>query len=249
MEDLRYFNERRTVRAYSSRHIDESLLTGLIETATHAPTTGNMQLYSVVVTRDIEMKRRLSPAHFDQPSVMSADAVLTFCADFNRFVTWCEHRDAVPGYGNFQAFMWAVQDTMIFAQQFVTLAELSGLGTCYLGTTTYNAPRIADVLSLPKMVVPVTTVTVGYPSSIPRMSDRLPVGSIIHVESYHGYDDGRIDAAYAGKEARADSARFIAENNKKTLAQVFTDVRYPKADNELFSNVYRDFIRRAGFDI
>ncbi len=98
-----------------------------------------MQLYSVIVTRDEDAKKRLAPAHFNQPSATGADVVLTFCADFNRFEKWCEARNAQPGYDNFQSLMWAVIDTTIFAQQFCTIAEMNGLGTCYLGTTTYNA--------------------------------------------------------------------------------------------------------------
>lgn len=249
MNNIDYFKERRTIRSYSNQNMSEELLNEMIEAASHAPTTGNMQLYSVIVTKNEEMKSKLAPAHFNQPSVMSADAVLTFCADFNRFVKWCEQRNATPGYDNFQAWMWAVEDTMIFAQQFVTIAEMNGLGTCYLGTTTYNAPQISQILELPEMVVPVTTVTVGFPTSQPEKSDRLPLKAIMHKESYHQYAPNDIDEFYAEKEARGDSKKFIAENNKETLAQVFTDVRYPKADNEHFSKVYFDYIKKQGFKI
>lgn len=247
MSELEYFKNRRTVRQYSDREVSDRLLTELIEAASHAPTTGNMQLYSVIVTRDEERKRHLAPAHFNQPCLMSAKAVLTFCADFNRFVKWCDRRKADPGFDNFQAWLWAVQDTMIFAQQFVTLAEMNGLGTCYLGTTSYNAPEIAIILELPDMVIPVITVTVGYPAVVPEQSDRLPVEAILHRENYNDYSAADIDRIFKEKENRDDSRRFIAENGKETLAQVFTDVRYPRADNEHFSKVYYDFISQKGF--
>lgn len=249
MNNINFFKERRTVRSYRKQNISEELLFELLEAASQAPTTGNMQLYSVIVTRDEEMKSKLAPAHFNQPSVLSADTVLTFCADFNRFIKWCEQRDAIPGYDNFQAWIWAVEDTIIFAQQFVTIAEMNGLGTCYLGTTTYNAPQISQILGLPEMVVPITTVTVGYPASRPEKSDRLPLEAIMHKESYHLYTKHDIDKFYAAKEAREDSNKFIAENNKKTLAQVFTDIRYPKTDNEHFSKVYLDYIQSQGFKL
>ena len=64
-----FFIGRRTVRAYESRHISDDLMEKLVEEASHAPTTGNMQLYSVVATRSEEMKKRLAPCHFNQPSV------------------------------------------------------------------------------------------------------------------------------------------------------------------------------------
>ncbi|MDO5395258.1 MAG: nitroreductase family protein, partial [Bacteroidales bacterium] len=95
-----YFKNRNTVRRYAGRPVDECLLKEIIEAATHAPNTGNMQWYSVIVTRDAERKRRLAPLHFNQPSVESASAVLTFCLDLNRFERWCRMNRAVPGFDN-----------------------------------------------------------------------------------------------------------------------------------------------------
>ena len=175
--------------------------------------------------------------------------MLTFCADFNRFVKWCEVSDAVPGYDNFQSFMTAVLDVTIFAQQFCTIAEMQGYGCCYLGTTTYNAPQIAEALNLPDRVVPVTTITLGVPDGDAPTSDRLPIEAILHKELYVDYDDDTIKSLYAEKEAREDSKNFVAENNKQTLAQVFTDVRYTKEANEVFSKIYFDFIKSKGFEL
>ncbi|MCM1517797.1 MAG: nitroreductase family protein [Pseudoflavonifractor sp.] len=247
MNTIDYFNNRRTVRSYSDREISDEELHLIIDSATHAPTTGNMQLYSVIATRSSEGKKALAPAHFNQPTVTSCSVVLTICADFNRFNKWCRQRDAIPGYDNFQSFITALLDATILAQQICTIAELRGIGCCYLGTTTYNAPDIARALRLPSHVVPVTTLTLGYPATLPETSDRLPLDAILHNETYKDYSPSDIDQAYREKEARPDSAVFIAENGKDTLAQVFTDIRYPRKNNEYFSNIYYDFIERQGF--
>lgn len=246
---MEYFSTRRTVRRYSRRKVDDALLREMLEAASHAPTTGNMQLYSVVVTRSEDGKKALAPAHFNQPSVTGCDVVLTFCADYNRFVKWCEASGAEPGYDNFQSFITAVLDTALFAQQFCTIAEMHGLGCCYLGTTTYNAPQIADALGLPDRVVPVTTLTVGYPEGEAPLSDRLPVEAIMHSERYADYTSESVKAFYAEKEARDDSRRFVEENGKQSLAQVFTDVRYTRPASEHFSQVYLDFIRERCFKV
>lgn len=247
MDVNRYWENRATVRRYTDRTVSDELLCDLMAKASHAPTTGNMQLYSVIVTRDAEMKRKLAPAHFNQPSVESASVVLTFCADYNRFSEWCRQRKAVPGYDNFQSFLAALLDTALLAQQFNTVAELAGLGCCYLGTTTYNAPQIAELLQLPELVVPVTTLTVGYPDGEAAPSDRIAPEAFLHSETYKPYTPADIDRIYAEKEALPESAKFIAENNKETLAQVFTDIRYTKENNEYFSKVYADFIKQQGF--
>ncbi|NLE35678.1 MAG: NADPH-dependent oxidoreductase [Bacteroidales bacterium] len=243
-----YFS-RRTIRKYEPREIEEELLERILMAGTRASTTGNMQVYSIIVTRDGAMKERLAPAHFNQPMVTEAPVVLTFCADFNRFSRWCRQRDAEPGYDNFLSFMTAAIDALIAAQTICNAAEEEGLGICYLGTATYNADMIIEVLELPSLVVPVATVTMGWPSEVPDQTDRLPLEAVVHRERYIDFTPSVIDDLYRAREARADSRQFITENGKETLAQVFTDVRYKKTDNEFFSKKFLDAIRRQGFTV
>ncbi len=238
-----YSLSRRTVRAYSDREVAPELLDRLLEEASHAPTTGNMQLYSVVVTRDDAGKKALAPLHFNQPQVTGCSVVLTFCVDLNRFVRWCEVNDANPGFDNLQSLMYGILDTALFAQQFNTLAEIHGLGCCYLGTTTFTAPKIAEALNLPKRVIPLTTITVGYPEGESNVSDRLPLEAIKHEGAYRQYTDDDIRRIYAEKESLEESRKFILENAKQTLAQVYADVRYPRTNNETFSAILADFLK------
>lgn len=242
-----YFMKRRTIREYSGQDVSASDLDNILRAAVRASTTGNMQVYSIVVTRDRNMKERLAPAHFNQKMVMDAPVLLTFCADFNRFSKWCCQRSAKPGYDNFISFMTAAIDALLVAQTACNAAESMGMGICYLGTATYSAASIIEILQLPKGVVPVTAVTLGWPATQPEQVDRLPIEAVIHEEVYRDYTPDSIDYLYAEKEARADSAAFIAENGKTTLAQVFTDVRYTRADNIHFSEAFLDVLRKQGF--
>jgi len=244
---LDLLNQHRTIRKYSNQKIDSELLTKLLETACRASNTGNMQAYSIVVTTDSAIKEQLSPAHFNQPMIAEAPVVLTFCADFNRITKWCEQRDAVPGYDNFQSFMATAIDTLIAAQTFCIAAESVGLGICYLGTTTYNAREIIDTLKLPKLVVPVTTITVGYPDGLPDQTDRLPVNAVVHYETYKDYSKEDIDNIYNEKENSDFYKQFVVENKKETLAQVFTDIRYSKKNNEFFSDKFLTVLKEQGF--
>lgn len=249
MKQLDFFRNRYTVRRYSDRAVERDTIIEMIEAAAHAPNTGNMQWYSVIVTQDRDTKAALAPAHFNQPSVLEASAVLTFCIDLHRFEQWCRIDRAEPGFDNFQSFVAAIIDTSIFAQQFCTIAETLGFGTCYLGTTAYNAPDIARVLELPERVVPVITVTLGYPQTEGNPSWRLPVESIVHFDRYRKLDDAYIHEIYSGIEDDDMARRYVHDNNKETLAQVFTDVRYPRESAEYFSKVYADFLRANRFEI
>ena len=226
---------RRSIRKYADKPVGEDLLRRLLAVAERTQTMGNMQLYSVVVTRDAEMKRRLAPAHFNQPMVTQAPVVLTICADFNRTVRWAEQRNAVPGYDNFLSFLNAATDALLFTQTFCNLAEAEGLGICYLGTTLYMPSQIIDILQLPRLVMPVATLTVGWPDEHPEQTDRLPLDAVVHGEVYRDYSPADIDLYYKEKEALPENRHFVEINHKETLAQVFTDIRYNKKDNETMS--------------
>lgn len=239
--------ERRTIRKYKEDDISSDLLDELLMTASRAATMGNMQLYSVIITRSAEGKETLAPFHFNQPMVKSAPVVLTVCADFSRFTEWCNQRQATPGYDNFLSFMNASTDALLFTQNFCTLAEEVGLGTCFLGTTVYNPMGIIEALHLPRLTFPVATITVGWPDESPTQSDRLPLDGIAHSEYYHPYSDDDIDRIYSRKESLPENKNFVELNDKLTLAQVFTDCRYTKKDNEAMSAGMIEALKHQGF--
>lgn len=244
---MKTINSRKTIRKYTKRDVSESLLRALLEKAERTPTMGNLQLYSVIVTRNAEMKAKLAPAHFNQPMIEGAPVVLTFCADFRRTTLWAENRNATPGYDNFLSFLNAATDSLLYCQTFCNLAEEEGLGTCFLGTTIYNSKAIIDALQLPRLVMPVATITLGWPDEDPPLSDRLPVDSIIHNELYNDYTPARIDAFYTPKEQLEENKHFVKINNKETLAQVFTDLRYTKEANEAMSKELLKTLEEQGF--
>ena len=244
---MKTINSRRTIRKYSRKDVSEGLLKTLLEQAEHTPTMGNLQLYSVVITRKAEWKRRLAPAHFNQPMVEGAPVVLTFCADFRRTTLWAENRKATPGYDNFLSFLNAATDALLYCQTFCNLAEEEGLGTCFLGTTLYNSGDIVEALQLPRLVMPVATITLGWPDEHPARPDRLPIDGIIHDETYDDYTPARINAFYTFKEQLEENRHFVEINHKETLAQVFTDLRYTKHDNESMSAGLLEVLKQQGF--
>ena len=244
---MKTITTRRSIRKYQSKKVDNELINKLLTESERTQTMGNLQLYSVVITHSDEQKRKLAPAHFHQPMVTQAPVVLTFCADFRRTTSWAECRKAQPGYDNFLSFINAATDTLLYCQTFCNLAEEAGLGLCFLGTTLYNPKSIVDTLQLPRLVMPVATITLGWPDETPELSDRLPLSAIIHDETYQDYTPERIDQFYYEKESLPENIHFCQVNEKETLAQVFTDIRYTKKDNEAMSKNLLDTLKQQGF--
>lgn len=244
---MKNLTTRRTIRQYSNREVSQELLNRLMTEASRTQTMGNLQLYSVVVTRSAEKKQQLAPAHFNQPMVTKAPVVLTVCADFNRTSVWARNRKAEPGYNNFLSFINASIDALLYTQTLCNLMDEEGLGYCYLGTTVYMPQMIIDTLQLPQLVMPVATLTVGWPAEEPALSDRLPLESFVHNETYQDYSPQMIDTYYKYKEELEENRHFCEINQKETLAQIFTDIRYTKKDNEAMSAGLLEVLKHQGF--
>lgn len=244
---MKHILTRRTIRKYADRAVSEELLNRLLTEAARTQTMGNLQLYSVVVTRDAAMKERLAPAHFNQPMVKEAPVVLTICADFNRTSVWARNRKAEPGYDNFLSFINAATDALLYTQTLCNLMDEEGLGYCYLGTTVYMPQLIIDTLQLPQLTMPVATLTVGWPAEEPPLSDRLPLASFVHSETYRDYTPEAIDTYYHEKEQLPENRHFCEINQKETLAQIFTDIRYTRKDNEAMSEGLLQALKHQGF--
>jgi nitroreductase len=244
---MELLTSHRSIRSYQATQIDKTVLHEILESGIRASNTGNMQLYSVIVTRDAEKKKSLAPFHFNQPMVVQAPVLLTICLDINRFYKWCaiSHTEA-----NFKNLLWLLNgaiDASIFAQNICIASENMGLGICYLGTTLYNAPEISAALKLPSGVIPITALTIGYPQSIPEQTDRLPFEAVVHYEEYNDFNESRIQELYRDKENLETSRRFVADNGKENLAQVYTEVRYKKTDNDFFSKKLAKLLTDQGF--
>lgn len=244
---MKLLKDHRSIRSYLPKDIDKDLVQEILESGIRASNTGNMQLCCVIVTTDAEKKKQLAPFHFNQPMVNQAPLLLTICMDINRFYKWCAARNTSADFNNLLWLLNGSIDASIMAQNICIAAENKGLGICYLGTALYNAPEISEVLNLPAGVIPITAITIGYPTVVPELTDRLPFEAVIHYEAYTDFSESDINNLYKEKESLESSKRFVQDNNKENLAQVFTQVRYKKQDSEYFSNKLLKMLRDQGF--
>lgn len=239
--------KHRSIRKFLAEPIAPEVLQDMLEAATRASTCGNMQLYSFIVTQSQQVREELAPCHFNQPMVRQAPCVITVCADIHRFSMWCELRQAEPRYDNFAWFLNGMTDALLAAQNLCAEAEAHGLGICYLGTTLYTAEEIVRILELPKGVIPITTLVVGYPDESPELADRLPLEAVVHNEKYCDYTSSEIEELWAEKETSEQTEQLLAQNELPNLAQIFTRNRYRAQDNIAISQSYFALLKKQGF--
>jgi nitroreductase len=245
----------RSIRSYKSTPVDEELLTEILAAGIRASSSGNMQTYSIVVSRDEAMRERLFWPHMEQNMVLEAPVLLTFCADFRRMRKWLRINDAPDNFDDFFAFLVAAVDAVLVSQNVALAAEAKGLGICYMGSTLANADQIGEILELPQSVMPVVGFSLGWPDEDPAPRDRLPLSGLVHRETYEDHSDDEIRAMYRDRD-KAGWDRYmtmprlrelVEEHDVKNLAQIYTVVKYTREGHARYTRTIVDYLKKQGF--
>lgn len=251
-------NAHRSIRSYRDQALDASWVDSVLEQAlAGTSSSGNLNMVSVVKTQDPQRKQRLFELHGEQPMVLQAPLVLTFCADSFRTREWLALRGARLGFADLVSWHTAAFDAMILSQTAALAFESHGLGICYMGTTLFSMRGIADFLDLPPNCLPATSLVVGWPAEAPAQRDRLPRQAWIHEERYQRPSAADIDARFAARELRGKE-RYLSSSPEMaakwqelgidSLAQYYTSrIKYDPDLFAGFSAEIETLLRERGF--
>ncbi|WP_084509648.1 NADPH-dependent oxidoreductase [Nocardia pseudovaccinii] len=184
---LQVLHEHRSVRRYLGDPVSDDTLRLLISAAQSAPTSSNLQVWSVIAVRDPARKARLAALAGGQAHIEQAPVLLVFTADFARLRQLADDREApLVGADYLESSYVGFIDAALAAQNAVVAAESLGLGTVYIGAIRNNPERVAAELNLPEQVFAVFGLVVGHPdpSEDARVKPRLPQPAVLHHETY-----------------------------------------------------------------
>lgn len=202
MKDLKEtIKGRRSIRQYDdSVKISKEEMTEMLETATLAPSSVNMQPWRFVVIESEEAKAKLAPlAKFNQVQVATSSAVIAIFGDLNNFDYSDEiygkavelgympaeikeqqltaikaHAAALPAEVNKETVLI---DGGLVAMQLMLVARSHGYETCPIGG--FEKDQIAEAFGLDKeRYVPVMLLSIGKAVETGYQSVRLPVEQI-----------------------------------------------------------------------
>lgn len=250
---LDLINSHRSIRKFLPKAVSDEILTNIAEAASRASSSGNMQAYSIIVTTDEELKRKLYPLHFEQEMLLEAPVLMTFCSDFYRMREWLKISDAPLNFDNFMSFMIGAIDAILASQNAALAAEAHGLGICYMGTTLANAHLIGPLLNCPPNVVPVVGFVLGYPAEKIEKRDRLATEAIVHKNTYQRPNRSELIEIYKNKEHTAMKRyKNILEKNPqdlciKNLAQIYTKLKYTRESHIEYSSNLLKFLKDQNF--
>ena len=211
-ETIDVIQNRRSVRAFADKPIDQETINTILRAAMRAPTAGNMMLYSIIEVSDQEIKDKLAKSCDNQPFIAQAPLVLLFLADYQRWfdffiasdvVTYCEAEGVPlrsPGEGD---LLLACCDALIAAQTAVIAAESLGIGSCYIGDIMEQYKYHKALFDLPHYVFPIALLCFGYPretTSVPQQTPRFPQPYIHFENKYRRLDNAALAEMFAPRE-------------------------------------------------
>lgn len=255
MDVIKAIHHHRSIRQYKPDLVPEDVLSEILAAGIRASSSGNMQTYSIIATRDRAIREQLYAPHMEQSMVLDAPILLTFCADFNRMRKWLKLNNAPDNFDNFMSFIVAAIDAILVSQNVALAAEAKGLGICYMGSTMANCDKIGKILGLPKSVFPVVGYSLGYPDENPPLRDRLPLDGLVHNEVYQDYTDERVREIYQERNVRGwerymNNTRLrqmVEEARVENLAQIYTVVKYTRESHDKFSKTVLDYLEEQDF--
>ncbi len=173
-----------SVRRYKPDPVPASVIETIVQAGQRASTSSNLQAYTVIAATEATTRARLAELCGGQKHIAEAPVFLAFCADLARLDRVCELRGYTQKVEHIETFLIAAVDAVIMAQNVALAAESLGLGICYIGSIRNNPLEVIDLLGLPRLVFPITGMTVGWPEKPPRIRPRLPLREILRWERY-----------------------------------------------------------------
>lgn len=231
-----------SVRHYKPDPLPVETIETIIAAAQRASSSSNLQTYSVIAVTEAGKRKRLAELCGNQQHIADAPLFMAFCADLARLERACQLRGYAQVTEYVENFLVAAVDAAILAQNTALAAESLGLGICYIGSIRNNLPEVIDLLELPRLVIPITGMTVGWPAAEPRLRPRLPLHAVLHWENYgtaseygalREYDRAMIETGIyqgrqvpvPGKEGETEEYSWTEHSARRVSQPVRTSLR------------------------
>ncbi|MFG6116719.1 oxygen-insensitive NADPH nitroreductase [Halobacillus sp. MO56] len=232
----------RSIRKFKSKQLNQQQIESIVSSAQHASTSSYMMAYSIIGVTDESKKEQLAEIT-GQSYVKHNGHFLIFCADLNRVTvkaTSDEYENMLDNLENSEHFLVSAIDAALAAQNAAIAAESMGLGICYIGSIRNNIAAVDELFHLPKHVIPLFGMAIGYPAHHPEPKPRLPIDAVYFENGYQDHEkaldrfDEKIGKYYAKR----------SENNRQ---DTWTDQMKRRFQKTIRMDV-TDHVKNKGFN-
>lgn len=184
-EVLNTLTSHRSFRQYKDKPLEEEHLDVILHAAQAAPTWIHGQQVSVIVIQNRDKKKQLASFCGNQEHINQAPVFLVFCADFHRAKLASELEGmSFEVVNDVDALLVGATDVGIAMSNAIAASESLGLGTVPIGGIRRNPLDVIELLEIPKYIIPIAGLCIGYPSEDPGLNPRFPKEAFRHFETY-----------------------------------------------------------------
>ena len=237
---------RVSVRAYTDAPVEDALIDVALRAGFRAPTSSNIQSYSVIVVRDPETKAALAETAGGQKHIAACPVYIAFCADLTRIEGALQRHDHTIEGNNMEVGLVSAIDASLVGMSAYLAARSLGLAGVFIGGIRNDASRTAEILGLPRHVWCVFGLCLGWPDTVPPQKPRMEPDVVIHRERYGQHGTGIDDAAALDAYDALLAAHYEA-TGRKTTPDSWTHDMDKKFSPQLRPNL-REQLAERGFD-
>lgn len=241
-ETIRLLRDRVSVRKYKNEPVSDATVNAILEASFRAPTSSNIQAYSVIVVRDPALKEALRIVTGNQKHVVEAPVFLAFCADLTRMDNALQRHGHSIENNNLEIGLVSTIDAALVGMSASLVAESLGLHGVMIGAVRNDALEVARILDLPRHVYCVFGMCLGYPDEAPAQKPRMPFETMVHHDTY---DPGGRDTGLNTYDKQL--AAHYEAIGKPTTADSWTD-DIDKKFHEPRRDKLRAALKERGFD-
>jgi FMN reductase (NADPH) len=231
-----------SVRHFSDEPVPSEVVETIVLAGQRAATSSNMQRYSVVAVTDPDTRAHLAELCSGQDQIRRAPVFLAWCADANRLDRVCEARGYALVSDYIENFLVAAVDVALVMQNAVLAAESLGYGACMIGAIRSRPAEVIELLGLPRLVFPISGMTLGRAAAPAAPKPRLATYAILHWERYDSSGEAELideydrtmaeSGIYAGRQVAAPGVEgeieaygWMEHSARRVSQRVRTDMR------------------------
>ena len=157
---IKMLKERRSIRSYDSRVIDDEILTQIFEATRWCMSARNRQPWTFYVIRNQEMIQKIAKECTTGPFVVGAPVLVAIVGDMDYSPNWYLH------------------DTCFASLQLILAAWSYGIGSCWIGRI--KRDNVKKILGLKEKDHLLTVLPLGYPKGkVPEPIPRKKLDEIV----------------------------------------------------------------------
>lgn len=173
MDVIEAMKKRRSIRSFKKKKIPAKILAKILEVATYAPSSGNLQNWEFILIRDENAKKRIAEIAFGQSFIEEADVIIVACSNQNKMFRYGERGEK----------LYAIQNVAAAIQNILLAAHFFGIGSCWIGA--FDSKELKKFLELPENIMPHAIIPLGYPNEKPNIPKRIDWKEITFYEKYN----------------------------------------------------------------